>query len=677
MIIFRRVRPVSKVSVVTVTLNVRDSLRLTMESVAQQSFPNMEHVVIDGGSSDGTQAIAKEYPLGYFVSEQDNGVYDAMDKGAKAATGDVVIFLNAGDTFFDKNTVSEVARFFEECDADIVFGNILPVYLGPDDSHDHGAFTAGKIVDLSYMRDRFQLREESIHHQATFYRRHIFDNNTYACIEPVATGEYNLLLSAAINNGAKIRYISRTISRFVLGGISTKDFAAEWRRYTQAREVLQRLYFDDPLKLQRIRHDEFHSGPRIGRRMSIRQRIGNIARQSKLYRGYDRIMSSMAARVASRIEEKFREFFQSQAQEAVTALHDAGEANRFALEKAIVGTLQRTLERGQDRVALDLEALWTSASARLEQVERELAATRSEVRKMGSEIERRQVTMAAVLENMLVNQARGLSKFNGGDSFASAGYKIYSQWDEDGLIQYLISHCDIPNKTFVEIGVDNYAEANTKLLLFKDNWAGAVIDCDSSKIEEITSSDWFWKYSIRAKGAFVTAENINELILEVGYSGDVGLLSIDVDGMDYWLWRAVQVISPRIVVIEYNGIFGPRNAVTVPYASDFDRRRKHYSWLYAGASMQALVRLAEQKGYRLVGTNVGGNNAFFVRDDVFEAAGLTQSSRLFVEPQFRESRNPDGSLSFLGVEEGRALIAELEVVDVRTGIQTKIGGLSY
>ena len=196
-----------RVSVVTVCLNERDTIRLTLESVRSQSFPDIEHVVIDGISKDGTIDIIREYGQVHLISELDKDLYDAMDKGAKVATGDIVIFLNAGDTFFDQKVCTKVAAFFDETRADIVFGNLLPVYLRPDDSHDHGAFEPGKILDLGYVQNRGQLYYESIHHQATWYRNWVMKKCSFACPDKKATGEYNLLLDAVFNHEAQIKHI--------------------------------------------------------------------------------------------------------------------------------------------------------------------------------------------------------------------------------------------------------------------------------------------------------------------------------------------------------------------------------------------------------------------------------------------------------------------------------------
>jgi hypothetical protein len=116
--------------------------------------------------------------------------------------------------------------------------------------------------------------------------------------------------------------------------------------------------------------------------------------------------------------------------------------------------------------------------------------------------------------------------------------------------------------------------------------------------------------------AWVTSENVNELVGASGFSGDIDLLTIDVDGMDYWIWRALDVVRPRVVIVECNLLWGPERSVTVPYNPGFTATYGPYGADYGGASMAAMVRLGKQKGYRLVGSEKYGFNAFFVREDV-------------------------------------------------------------
>lgn len=113
----------------------------------------------------------------------------------------------------------------------------------------------------------------------------------------------------------------------------------------------------------------------------------------------------------------------------------------------------------------------------------------------------------------------------------------------------------------------------------------------------------------------VTAENINATLEQGGMRGEIDLLSVDIDGNDYWVWKAITAIQPRIVAIEYNSSFGPERSLTVKYDPSFSRYEKHDSGLYYGASLAALTKLADEKGYLLAGCDSAGVNAFYVRRD--------------------------------------------------------------
>ena len=146
--------------------------------------------------------------------------------------------------------------------------------------------------------------------------------------------------------------------------------------------------------------------------------------------------------------------------------------------------------------------------------------------------------------------------------FQEQEFKVYSQWGEDGLIQFLINHIEFKNEIFVEFGVENYLESNTRFLLVNNNWSGLVIDGNAEHVNYIKSDQIYWSHNLKTDCSFITKENINDLLSRNGVMGDIGLLSIDIDGNDYWVWKEIQVISPRIVIIEYNSRFGPNRAVT-------------------------------------------------------------------------------------------------------------------
>jgi len=194
-----------------------------------------------------------------------------------------------------------------------------------------------------------------------------------------------------------------------------------------------------------------------------------------------------------------------------------------------------------------------------------------------------------------------------------AEFRVFSQWGEDGILQHLLRHVSVSRKIFVEFGVENYTESNTRFLLMNDNWAGLVIDGSAANIEYIKQDEIYWRYNLKAEAAFITKDNINDLIRRNGISGEIGLLSVDIDGNDYWVWDAIDSVIPSIVVVEYNARFGPERAVTVPYDPAFVRAAAHHSNLYWGASLAAFCLLAKRKGYSFVGCNTAGNNAFFVQ----------------------------------------------------------------
>ena len=247
-------------------------------------------------------------------------------------------------------------------------------------------------------------------------------------------------------------------------------------------------------------------------------------------------------------------------------------------------------------------------------------------------------------------------------------FKCFSQWGEDGLLQFLLNRIPGLPRTFVEIGVEDYRESNTRFLLMHDDWRGLIADSGDRHLRYLETRGLRWRHQIEAVQSFVTRENIETLLDQAGFQEGLGLLSIDVDGMDYWVWDAVQRHRPAVVAIEYNSLFGCRHALAVPYADAFDRTAAHPSNLYFGASLPALAQLAAQKGYRLVCGNAAGNNAFFVRADLAQGFPVARPEDVYRPSRFRESRDDQGRLTYVGSMRDRLnLIRHLPVVDVETG----------
>jgi hypothetical protein len=123
-------------------------------------------------------------------------------------------------------------------------------------------------------------------------------------------------------------------------------------------------------------------------------------------------------------------------------------------------------------------------------------------------------------------------------------------------------------------------------------------------------------YPPRFVHAWITAENVDSLIGGNGFRSEIDLLSLDIDGVDYWLWNAIEVVSPRVVIAEVQAIWGSERSVTVPYSPDFRAGFFKGFGIYSGASLPAFVKLGRKKGYRLVGCQRYGFNAVFLRNDV-------------------------------------------------------------
>jgi len=217
-------------------------------------------------------------------------------------------------------------------------------------------------------------------------------------------------------------------------------------------------------------------------------------------------------------------------------------------------------------------------------------------------------------------------------------FQVFSQNGEDGILLWILQQTGAPVKTFVEVGVENARECNTALLAFVFGWDGLMLDAERLSVaaargfaERMLEGR---RNRVEIRQAFVTGENIDALV----GSGDLGVLSIDVDGMDYWLWRAVEKALPRVVIVEYNASLGPDESITVPYRADFSAAAAHPSGYYHGASLAALEKLGREKGYALVAVDSAGVNAFFVADAVRPETLRARSASELFRPHLKRAR---------------------------------------
>lgn len=204
--------------------------------------------------------------------------------------------------------------------------------------------------------------------------------------------------------------------------------------------------------------------------------------------------------------------------------------------------------------------------------------------------------------------------------FASTGFRAYSQNEEDGYLLYLFALLGAPSRRAVEICAGDGIECNSANLIVNHKWSGLLVDGNLANVERgrkfyATCPDTVFHPPTLTQ-AWIAAETVDALIAQHGFDGDIDLLSLDLDGVDYWVWRAITCVNPRVVVVEFNNLWGATRAVTVPYAPDFVAEFGPDGPDYCGASLPAFVKLARAKGYRLVGCNRYGFNAFFVRNDL-------------------------------------------------------------
>ena len=199
------------------------------------------------------------------------------------------------------------------------------------------------------------------------------------------------------------------------------------------------------------------------------------------------------------------------------------------------------------------------------------------------------------------------------------GYRVFSQFEEDGKLLFIFSLLGMTHKTFIEIGADDGVNSNSANLYFNFDWQGLFIDGNSTSIKRgkrfYSRYPHPWYAAPKFIEAMVKRENINKLIKSAGIEGEIGFLSIDIDGNDYWIWDALDVVKPQVVMIETHVIYG-MNDIVVPYDPNYVYPGKHKD--YHGASPLAMQKLGKKKGYRLVGANELGFNFIFLRNDLLK-----------------------------------------------------------
>lgn len=208
-----------KITVVTVSFNAAGEIGKTLQSVTEQDYPELEYVVIDGGSTDGTQDLIRKWSEGIskWTSERDGGIYDGMNKGIAAATGDYVLFMNAGDVFADRRVVSDVAEFINaHPDADVVYGNSEQVL-------EYGTWLVRP--SCAFLNNKM-----AISHQASFVRASLLREHPFSLKYKYASDFEQL--SSLYLEGRKFVYFDRLIAT-----VEMRD-GATYKHYIESAEEM-------------------------------------------------------------------------------------------------------------------------------------------------------------------------------------------------------------------------------------------------------------------------------------------------------------------------------------------------------------------------------------------------------------------------------------------------------
>ena len=196
-----------------------------------------------------------------------------------------------------------------------------------------------------------------------------------------------------------------------------------------------------------------------------------------------------------------------------------------------------------------------------------------------------------------------------------------SQQGEDGILREIFFRIGTGERYFAEFGVQDGSECNTALLASEYGWHGLYIEADEEDAKAVRER-WSQRPDITVRREFVTAENVAQLFTESGIPADLDLLSIDIDGNDYWVWKALGSYRPRVVVIEYNAAYPP----PVKWIMAYDPSHCWDGTTHFGASLSAYTVLASRLGYALIGTDSHGVNAFFLRRDLLAESGFVEAT---------------------------------------------------
>ena len=247
-------------------------------------------------------------------------------------------------------------------------------------------------------------------------------------------------------------------------------------------------------------------------------------------------------------------------------------------------------------------------------------------------------------------------------------FKVFSQNGEDGIIDYLLFSLQIEKPKFIEIGVGDYYESNTRFLFERSSGDGLIIDIIDNFQKRVKKNIKLWRGNLKILNRKIDSENILATLKEFNFFDNIDLFSIDVDGIDYWILEKMPKKFCKLIVAEYNPYFGSNLEISVPNDKNFDRSKYHHSNLCFGASLKSIINLLDRKGFIFLGTNLFKNNAFFVnsdfKDNLFLEIPNNNELNSFTNASFRESRDINNKLNFIDPKDILNEIKKCDVVDL-------------
>lgn len=288
-------------------------------------------------------------------------------------------------------------------------------------------------------------------------------------------------------------------------------------------------------------------------------------------------------------------------------------------------------------------------------------------RKSGSLANLQQDKMLLAIGRLMASiQITNMDKFK---CLSDSEFKVFSQWGEDGILNYIFEVLGLTKPRIMEVGASNFIECNSRFAAEHRNARVYAVDLNPELTSTVQAMDLSWKNHIFPVKEKITPENIqsherqaNELMF------GIDLVSFDIDGNDYWCLEKMFLKNVSVVVVEVNPLFGDKINVTVPRNDSFDRTKSHFSNLFFGMSYKASLTLLGKKGFTCIGSNLAGNNIFFVRKefaDKFEQVLNDGLPTVWVNRwDVRESRNKEFSLNYLSNSDRLNQILECTVYDL-------------